>query len=356
MVWSRKGDNAATHPKALAVKALAVREGDPRLFNEVRGFIDGCYSESAGHKTDYLVTEGMAIDQGGVERWEELVRVAVKVGLMTKVPRRREWMLFDDPAYVHLRLKADVDWEAQRKRDLRDDRLIGPVRLRDGDECRYCPRIVTWGPGHRVGNIYGTYDHFPPRQAATVDTLFVVCGKCNTQRNGRVGQPAPPDNVRDQLPPLKPAPVRPYYSRESAEFLTRLGYHVTPTGDGTVQQEQQPAPSAQTRATRAQEQQAAPSARPRPATAAGAATGAQRETSATPDGLTASAGPADPCPPCRDGPGRDGSGAASPSPPPAARASPSPTDAIPLPSPGRARPPRRRGARGRGARRTTEET
>jgi len=327
--WSKGGDNAATHPALLAAGA----HGDERTLNEVSGFVLRCYLQSAGHMTDYVVDEGTAMLLGQT-RWQELVRVAVRAGLMTKVRGRRAWKLLEDPEFVHLRLRADVLWQRQRERDIANPAIVVPVRVRDGDCCRYCSKPVVW-KGVRRGNIRGTYDHREPGKAATVGTLVVACGECNSTRGD--------DPDADQLLPLRPAPLEPYYSADTVEWLAGKGIYVTPGP--------QPAGAAGAAGAAASAQRAladtagavagaAGSAqRPAPTAAAGAAPeGAQRAAprSADPAGQESQA---------RDGSGRDGTG------PPTSHL---PTSPAPPTNPSSSRA-RRRGGRGRGARRTSHE-
>ncbi|ROP45931.1 HNH endonuclease [Pseudokineococcus lusitanus] len=392
MPWSKGGDTGATHPALLAADDAR----DERALNEVAGFVLRAYLQSAGHMTDYVLDEGTARLLGR-SRTDWLVRRATRAGLLERVPgRSRCWKLLEDPEFVHLRLRADVERERRRKRDNANEALTVQVRLRDGDECRYCGSVVNWRD--RKGGRGGTYDHNPPvqpGQATTVGGLFVSCQRCNGTR-GALADP-------DGLLPLRPQPMEPYFTALSVAYLGERGHVVRPGAPRPgEQQEQQPAPSARPRTQRApeqQEQQAAPSATgaaggeagaaasaqrptPHPASpgAAGAAGSAQRPPVARdhhgdadpatgppgpaqgppawavdgPDPGGRPAGPADLRHSARDGSGRDGLEV-----PPPSRRLPSPTH----PAPTSAQPPpdsrpraRRRGGRGRGSKRTSEET
>lgn len=214
MPWLRAGDNAATHPVVLRP---AAHGGNT---NEVFGFVLRCALQSAGHTTDYIVDQGTAALIGG-DRTTELVRIAVKAGYLT--PCRHDglkaWRLIEDPDFIHMRLKAEITWEAQQRADSANTALTAPVRHRDGDACRYCGVIVYWSA--RKGGRRGSYDHRVPGKAATVDTLVVACGSCNSGRRD--------DPIADDRYPLRPVPITPYYSAYTAKFLASQGIQVEPT-------------------------------------------------------------------------------------------------------------------------------
>lgn len=217
MPWLKAGDNAATHPRVLRVATLG---NEPGLTNEVFGFVFRCALQSAGHLTDYVVDAGTAWMIGG-PRTQVLLDAAVKVGLLTptNVPGVEDcpgYRIIEDPEFIHIRLKAEVEWERQQRSDTSNPMLTVPVRLRDGDACRYCGKIVQWAA--RKGARAGTYDHREPGKPARVDTFVVSCGGCNS---GRGNDPAADDRY-----PLRPIPTNPYYSARTAEFLQRHGHPV----------------------------------------------------------------------------------------------------------------------------------
>lgn len=233
MPWLKAGDNAATHPVVLRVSAIG---GDA---NQVFGFVMRCALQSAGHTTDYVIDLGTAALIGGPDT-DRLAKMAVRAGYFK--PCRHDgmkaWRLIDDPDFLHMRLRSELDWERQQRADSANTALTGPVRLRDGDGCRYCGVIVSWTA--RKGARRGSYDHRIPGQAATVDTLVVACGQCNSGRRD--------DPDSDQRYPLRPVPLDPYYSPRTAEFLESQGFSVVPanqrpgiTPDTAVPATQQPA-------------------------------------------------------------------------------------------------------------------
>lgn len=215
MAWVRWGDAMAMHPSLLAV--LEHPEFDDRLLNEVTGFVTRCAAQSGAHNTDYVVRRGTAIQIAGPTRVDLLLDVAAFAGLITEVEISDDGRAVtayklkdDDPEFLHLRLKKEIEWEQQRKNDSARPQLIVPVRLRDGDACRWCGCIVDWFD-RRSGRA-GTYDHLVPGEPATIDTYVVCCKSCNSSR-------------RDGLAPngrtnVLPAPAKPYFSVKTVEWLT----------------------------------------------------------------------------------------------------------------------------------------
>lgn len=141
-----------------------------------------------------------------------MIAVSVFAGYMTEIDidgRTAYKLVDDDPDFLHLRLKAEVDWEKQRKSDNSNPALIVPVRIRDGDACRWCGDVVNWQS--RTGGRNGTYDHLEPGQPATIDTYVVACGSCNSSR----GDGTKAAGQRQLLP----APSVPYFSQYSSEWI-----------------------------------------------------------------------------------------------------------------------------------------
>lgn len=188
--------------------------------NETFGFVQRCAMQSAGHVTDYVIDEGTAWMIGGV-RTERLLELAKDAGYLKPIRRgrTRSWLLVDDADFLHMRTRAEIDWERQRKTDNANPALIIPVRRRDGDACRYCGTIVNWVA--RKGKLAATYDHRDPGKTATVGTLVVSCGACNAGRRD--------DPEADRRYPLRPEPPHPFYSAASADLLAKHGFTVTAT-------------------------------------------------------------------------------------------------------------------------------
>jgi hypothetical protein len=216
VAWLRAGDNAATYPALLA--AAGHVPGDDRIVNELAGFVHRLAEQSAGHLTDGRVDMGTAALIGG-SRVQVLLDLAVACGLMTRTGRGRtaSWVLVEDPEFLHIRARKEIEWDRQQRRDTGSVTLTVPVRHRDGDACRYCGVAVNWGD--RKGARGGTYDHRGDvRTPGTVDTLVVACKACNSGRRDRPN--------RDELYPLRPVPTRPLYGPRTVDWLARHGITV----------------------------------------------------------------------------------------------------------------------------------
>ena len=228
MPWARVGDDAATYPRLMAT--AAVRGADERTVNEVAGFVFRCAFQSAGHKTDYIIDAGTVQMIGG-PRWRELVRAAERVKLLerTMIDGLRAWRLPEDDDWIHIRTRAELEWDNRQRNDTRDPRLMVPVRLRDGDQCRYCRIVVVWA-GPRT-NRSATLDHLAPGEAGTVDTLVVACFECNQSR----GKDTTGQWAQDHQ--LHPAPARPLYGATTVKYLLDNGGHVVEQNIGRKRSE-----------------------------------------------------------------------------------------------------------------------
>lgn len=335
MPWVRVGDNAATYPRLLQIAGFP--GADARTVNEVFGFVLRCATQSAGHLTDYVVDVGTAQMIGGT-RTRKLIGWCVQAGLLTpvKVKGVEQYVIVNDDEFIHIRTKQEIEWERTQRSDTRDPGLIVQVRLRDGDNCRWCGVLVKWTG--RKSNRSAVYDHLKPGEAATVDTLVVACVRHNSARK------ANPQWEVDH--PLRPAPARPNYEALTARFLTENGYDTTPnTGpDATTS-----ASSADTAAPARSDADNAPyiEERPAPDFAAGARPAARPVEHPTGEGVETQPKPAPNAVPdsvrtsCA-GSGRDGQGQAGPGPGPGTQAGPGPGTTTPGPA-----RRRRRGNRGR---------
>lgn len=215
MPWLKGGDNAATHPLVMALAMVSA--ADDRTTNEVFGFVVRCALQSAGHMTDYRIDFGTA-DMFGRNRTKTLLKQAVSCGLITEhgSGRAKFWRLVDDPEFLHIRLREEVEWDRQRRKDSANPELTVPVRVRDGDSCRYCGQVVYWR--NKKGARGATYDHREPGKPATVDTYVVSCRGCNSKRSDTVDA--------DEQVPLLPAPDAPYYSSSTIKWLAGHGVKI----------------------------------------------------------------------------------------------------------------------------------
>lgn len=211
MAWLRSGDTANTDPRLLRV--FEHPAFDDRLKCEAWGFVHLCATQAAEHNTDYVVSIGAAaLAAGSHARATALLEVAEFCGLMEQIEDdgRTLWRIVEDSDLLHMRSAEEIERDAQRKRDNANHGLIIPVRVRDGDQCRYCRKTVQFGD--RKSGRGGTYDH---REGVgndtTVDTLVVACRECNRDRGD--------DPAADLRIPLLPPPRAPYYSAGTAKFI-----------------------------------------------------------------------------------------------------------------------------------------
>ena len=221
MAWLKSSDTAATHPVVLAPLTWPIEDLEglqpPELATMLYGLVFRCATYQGQHTKDYLVADATIAQYVG-PRWRRWADLAARAGYWTRV--EGGWDLLDDAEHLfHIRRKSEIEWEKARKVDVSNPTLTVPVRLRDGDGCRYCGHIVQWGA--RRGNRRGTYDHRSPGvPARSPDDLVVACGGCNSTRG---------NNPDPHAWPLRPAPAEPYYGRESVAYLGGYGFHVRPS-------------------------------------------------------------------------------------------------------------------------------
>lgn len=217
MPWTKVGDSAATYPRLMQTAGLA--GADERTVNEVAGWLWRCAFQSAAHMTDYVIDLGTAYMLGG-SRTEELIRLCTRTGLLKErnVNGMRHFELVADPEFINIRLKQEVEWERQQNRDTKNHELRVPILLRDGDQCRYCGKVVAWRG--RTTNRSGSLDHRAPGAAGTVETMVVACVGCNSAR-GRVGA-----DEWEKSHPLLPPPRTPLYGTVTAKYLAEHGHFV----------------------------------------------------------------------------------------------------------------------------------
>ncbi|HIY94960.1 MAG TPA: hypothetical protein H9821_04760 [Candidatus Rothia avicola] len=242
MKWS---DTSSDHPSFARLYNLPY--WTPALRRELTGFLFHCASHSAQHFTDYFIEEGVVKREGGLEpdpekvfeqNWERLADAALKVGFFTGVYKNEDgqvaYKLIEDPNdFVHLIKEKEAAWNKGRDRDLSDTVLLGKVRVRDGDQCRWCGIVVSFDA--RNNGRAGTYDHVTSMVVANGDPskLLVSCRGCNQARG----------NGKHWDKPLRPVPVNPFYSESTVETLKKWGFHVNPTTPPIFDEEVEPATS-----------------------------------------------------------------------------------------------------------------
>lgn len=224
MSWLKSSDASHMHPVVL--QGLEHPDADDRTLNELFGCFARCAAYVAAFEGDYVIRMGPFKQIAGLSRAKPLIEQGVAAGYVTVVALddgSEALRLVEDEDLFNMIPRTARDWARQRDADRRNTLLTAPVRLRDGDGCRYCGTPVIWGD--QRGNRGGTYDHVIPGKAATIETYVVACRTCNSSRKqGR--------KEFDREHPLLDPPARPYYSRKSVEFLAEHGIAVEPT-DGS---------------------------------------------------------------------------------------------------------------------------
>ena len=229
MSWLKQSDVSANHP--LVLRVMELDWVDERLLNEMYGWINRCATSSAAFDRDYIVEVGTAKTLAGLTRYRELLDAALYCGIFEvkdieeQGSMRPVLKLVEEEDLFHMILKSEKEREKNRQADNRKPERSGPVRKRDGDECRWCGVIVRFGNGaggDQKSARVGTIDHLDPRdldssEPTPFERLVVACKQCNSSRKDGA--------TWDK--PLRPAPETPYYSKSTADWLLdKCGYRV----------------------------------------------------------------------------------------------------------------------------------
>lgn len=211
-MWFRGGDTLTTHP--LMIRLLEVCDGDHLLKNEAKGVLVDLVSISAAHATDYLVGYG-AVAQVAPGREKIVIENLCAAGLLFREegPEGRPMLrIVDDPTLFHIRLKEEMELDRRRAKDKRNPELLIAVRVRDGDQCRWCGKTVDWRDRRSARS--ATYDSLNGHKESTPETLVVACHACNSKRGaGEVLE------LRDP-----PTPEEVYYTATTIEFINNNQY------------------------------------------------------------------------------------------------------------------------------------
>ena len=207
MAWLRVGDNINTHP--LMSRLVEACDYDHALKNEALGIFIALATSSAAHLTDYVVEPGLVgvLAPGREKQLMDVLRAATLVENY-KDEKEDRWLykLKNDVEFVHMRSKAEVEIDRDRTRDRRNPELTIPVRVRDGDQCRWCGRTVNFAD-HK-SNRGGTIDSLNAHQESTVETLVVACRGCNSERK-----------AGNEDFELRSAPMFPHYETSTINFI-----------------------------------------------------------------------------------------------------------------------------------------
>lgn len=211
-MWFRGGDTLTTHP--LMIRLLEVCDGDHLLKNEAKGVLADLVSISAAHATDYWVGYG-AVSQIAPGREKIVIENLCAAGLLFREegPEGRPMLrIVDDPTLYHIRLKEEMEIDRRRAKDKQNPELLITVRVRDGDQCRWCKKTVDWRDRRSARG--ATYDSLNGHRESTPETLVVACRGCNSKRGAGV--------VLDLQDP--PTPDEVYYTAASLEFINSSQY------------------------------------------------------------------------------------------------------------------------------------
>lgn len=179
MAWARFGDTSHSHRKVLRAQAR-----DPVRGATVWGVVTLCLSWSTQESQDWWVSESFVRRTFG-DQGPRLMREAQACGLVRPGRQRRGgengWLIDDsDPDLLHIRTREEVDRDRDKSRATRQVEPVREVRLRDGDQCRFCGKTVSWTD--RTSARRGTYDHPDP---AVREVFVVACGECNNAKYNR---------------------------------------------------------------------------------------------------------------------------------------------------------------------------
>ena len=211
-MWFRGGDTLTTHP--LMIRLLEVCGGDHLLKNEAKGVLADLVSISAAHATDYWVGYG-AVSQIAPGREKIVIENLCNAGLLFREegPEGRPMLrIIDDPTLYHIRLKEEMEIDRRRAKDKQNPELLITVRVRDGDQCRWCKKTVDWRDRRSARG--ATYDSLNGHKESSPETLVVACRGCNSKRGAGV--------VLDLQDP--PTPDEVYYTAASLEFINSSQY------------------------------------------------------------------------------------------------------------------------------------
>ncbi|MGP5391522.1 HNH endonuclease [Glutamicibacter arilaitensis] len=217
MSWLKQSDVSANHP--LVLRVLEMDEADDRLLNEMYGWVNRCATQSAAFDRDYIVEIGTAKQMAGLSRYKELLKAALSCGIFEEKEidengsMRRVLKLVEEEDLFHMILKSDKEREKNRRADTYDLAKKGAIIKRDGAECRWCGRMVTFG-NDRKSIKAGTIDHLDPKdldnsEPTPIERLVVACTSCNSSRKD--------GGFWDKE--LRPAPRSPYFTADAAAWL-----------------------------------------------------------------------------------------------------------------------------------------
>lgn len=219
MAWLRGGDTAYSDHRVLELQDhdnWAMGLAAYAFLMHLAGLCakDGTYDVAPA----YIRTVGGPITADLLKRVE-------KSGLMfsTGKGKAKRWRIVDDaPEILHIRTREEIEKEKRDRADTGDPWLRAAVLLRDGDQCRWCGRIVQPHDTRSASGRGRELDHLR-RPAATADDLVVSCKVCNGAR-GRAWQDPETRPLMDQMFTLRPVPTTRVFVASTAAWLDSEGY------------------------------------------------------------------------------------------------------------------------------------
>lgn len=83
---------------------------------------------------------------------------------------------------------AHNDYQKRHRALYGDSALTRAVQERDGNNCRYCGKIVNWHDRRSMSG--ATYDHVDPDGPNTLENIVVACYSCNSSKRHRTPEQA----------------------------------------------------------------------------------------------------------------------------------------------------------------------
>lgn len=172
MTWIKLDDNAVGHPKVAGLSDRAFRLWIRSL----------CYASE-------FLTDG-ALPAYFLKREPQRYQLELIASGLWEKDADGNLVIHDYLVHQSSRdyVLQERDMKRRRSAFHRDDSLKEKIRLRDGDNCRYCGRTVNWTD--RRGPRGGTYDHVIPRGPETLENLVVACRLCNNSKGPRTPEQA----------------------------------------------------------------------------------------------------------------------------------------------------------------------
>ncbi len=109
---------------------------------------------------------------------EDFVEALVGSGFIDADMALHDWFEYAGRLLEHR--AAQKEYKSRRCSMFSDLRVLKSVRSRDGDNCRFCGRIVNWKD--RRGAAGGTYEKLDPDGADTAGNIVVSCRGCSLSR------------------------------------------------------------------------------------------------------------------------------------------------------------------------------